>query len=140
MPVFKGIIASQGVSIAPLIRYIVKTVEDLDITYCEFSTREEIRLDVALEKYIELLSEIKKKAPESERELLEAYELMGQSLVDEVKDIVRSENICSELAVKRVYLKYRDSFRESGSSLIALREADLRSIASSLIKIPHGLH
>ncbi|MCC6035068.1 MAG: phosphoenolpyruvate--protein phosphotransferase [Desulfurococcaceae archaeon] len=138
MPVFKGIIASQGVSIAPLIRYIVKTVEDLDITYCEFSTREEIRLDVALEKYIELLSEIKKKAPESERELLEAYELMAQSLVDEAKDIVRSENICSELAVKRVYLKYRDSFRESGSSLIALREADLRSIASSLIKYLMG--
>jgi phosphotransferase system enzyme I (PtsI) len=138
LPVFKGIIASQGVSIAPLIRYIVKTVEDLDITYCEFSTREEIRLDVALEKYIELLSEIKKKAPESERELLEAYELMAQSLVDEAKDIVRSENICSELAVKRVYLKYRDSFRESGSSLIALREADLRSIASSLIKYLMG--
>lgn len=138
MPVFKGIIASQGVSIAPLIRYIVKTVEDLDITYCESSTREEIRLDVALEKYIELLSEIKKKAPESERELLEAYELMAQSLVDEAKDIVRSENICSELAVKRVYLKYRDSFRESGSSLIALREADLRSIASSLIKYLMG--
>jgi len=138
LPVFKGIIASQGVSIAPLIRYIVKTVEDLDITYCESSTREEIRLDVALEKYIELLSEIKKKAPESERELLEAYELMAQSLVDEAKDIVRSENICSELAVKRVYLKYRDSFRESGSSLIALREADLRSIASSLIKYLMG--
>lgn len=138
MPVFKGIIASQGVSIAPLIRYIIKTVEDLDITYCEFSTREEIRLDVALEKYIELLSEIKKKAPESERELLEAYELMAQSLVDEAKDIVRSENICSELAVKRVYLKYRDSFRESGSSLIALREADLRSIATSLIKYLMG--
>jgi phosphotransferase system enzyme I (PtsI) len=138
LPVFKGIIASQGVSIAPLIRYIIKTVEDLDITYCEFSTREEIRLDVALEKYIELLSEIKKKAPESERELLEAYELMAQSLVDEAKDIVRSENICSELAVKRVYLKYRDSFRESGSSLIALREADLRSIATSLIKYLMG--
>jgi len=134
LPVFKGIIASQGISIAPLVKYIVKAIEDLEITHCEFSTHEESRLDAALEKYIELLSEIKKNAPESERELLEAYELMAQSLVDEAKEVVRCENTCSELAVKKVYLKYRDFFRESGSSLIALREADLRSIATSLIK------
>ena len=138
MRVFKGIIASQGVSIAPIVKYVVRVIEDLEITHCERGVREEERLDVALEKYIELLSEIKKEAPESERELLEAYELMAQSLVDEAREVVQSENACSELAIKKVYLKYRDSFRESGSSLIALRESDLRNIATSLIKYVMG--
>jgi len=136
--VFKGIIASQGVSIAPIVKYVVRVIEDLEITHCERGVREEERLDAALEKYIELLSEIKKEAPESERELLEAYELMAQSLVDEAREVVQSENACSELAIKKVYLKYRDSFRESGSSLIALRESDLRNIATSLIKYIMG--
>jgi phosphotransferase system enzyme I (PtsI) len=138
LPTFKGTIASQGISIAPIIKYLVESIEDLEVSDCRFNTDEEARLDDALEKYIVLLSETKKFAPETEREMLEAYELIAQSLVEETKELARNEKICAELALKKVYLKYRESFKSSESSLIALREADLRSVAASLANYLRG--
>lgn len=75
--------------------------------------------------------------PKEEREIVEAQILILDSLVQEAQEIVRSEGVCAEWAVKQVYEKY-SSLLASGGELFALRAQDLRDLANRLVAILRG--
>lgn len=54
------------------------------------------------------------------------------------KDIAQNESICSESAIKKIYLKYRESFKSNRSNLNSFREEVPRSIATFLINYLTG--
>ncbi len=138
---YKGIVASEGIAIGSVYLYeeediLRKVPVDCKITNIQ---DEALRLKNALTKYKEHLNSLKQLLPPAENTLLNAYEQMAEALVNEALELMNSTKICAELSIKKIYEKYSEMFRESGSGLIALRESDLRNIASTLIKFLIGL-
>ncbi len=136
MKVYRGLIASEGVAVGLLTKYGFTNALSSVPSNCPVSNVdfEVSRLEKALSEFNEYLDGLKKTLPESERELLNAHEAMAEALVSEAVSHVVEENICGELAVKKVFEKYSELFRESGSGLIALRAGDLRNIASAIVE------
>ncbi|MCX8199443.1 MAG: phosphoenolpyruvate--protein phosphotransferase [Sulfolobales archaeon] len=136
MRVYRGLIASEGVAVGPLTKYGFIDALSSVPSNCPTSNSyfEVSRLEKALSKFKEYLVSLKKTLPESEHELINAHEVMAEALVNEAASHVVEEGVCGELAVKRVFEKYSDLFKESGSGLIALRAGDLRNIASAIVE------
>ncbi|MET1159342.1 MAG: phosphoenolpyruvate--protein phosphotransferase [Thermoprotei archaeon] len=136
MKKYKGLVASEGIALGKAFLYEVADVLNNVPDNCkvEDTGREIKRLTKALEDYKAYLKALEDALPRSEKELIEAYNLMAEALIDEATDLVKKEKICAELAVKITYEKYSRMFRESGSELIALRETDLKSIASGIVE------
>jgi len=68
-----------------------------------------------------------------EKDLVDALELIVENIVQEALDLVNAEKICSSLAIKKVYEKYAELLRSTGSQLFAVREADLRVAVEMLL-------
>ncbi len=134
--VYRGLIASEGVAIGPLTKYGFIDALSFIPSNCLINDKdfEVSKLEKALSKFKEYLYGLKKALPESEHDLLNAHEAMAEALVNEAVSYVVEESICGELAVKKVFEKYSELFKESGSGLIALRAGDLRNIASTIIE------
>jgi len=131
--VFKGLVVSQGVVGGPLL--VIKRadlLEHLPGGEPEDVEAEAARLRKAGEALREKLEELARILPEGEREVVEAQLLMLDSLVSEAEEVVRSERVRAEHAVKRVYEKYAELL-ESGGELFALRAQDLRDLARRLV-------
>ncbi|MEM4561775.1 MAG: phosphoenolpyruvate--protein phosphotransferase [Desulfurococcaceae archaeon] len=134
--VFRGIPVSEGIVASNVVKYsspavLLDSIAEAD---CRAGENEEQRLLNALETFKSYVRGVMEFVDESERELLQAYILMAEALVNECIEIIGSEKVCGELAIKRVYEKYSTMLKSAKSSLIAWREADLREIALSLIK------
>ncbi|MCD6301823.1 MAG: phosphoenolpyruvate--protein phosphotransferase, partial [Staphylothermus sp.] len=56
------------------------------------------------------------------------------------KELILNEKSCSANAVKKIYEKYDELLSQSGSKLINLRRADLKSLAMQLISYIMGMH
>ncbi|MEM4527663.1 MAG: phosphoenolpyruvate--protein phosphotransferase [Desulfurococcaceae archaeon] len=126
---FRGIPVSEGIVASETIKYGLSTTLLDAIADCKAGENEEQRLLNALEVFKGYVEKVMEMVNESEKELLQAYILMAEALVNESIEIVSSEEICGELAIKRVFEKYSAMLRSAGSGLIAMREADLREIA-----------
>jgi len=137
---YRGVPASEGIGIGSIRVYGYIDILSTIPSDCKAKDKslEEAKLSRALSKYKDYLASLKRVLPPTDWELLDAYELMADALVNEAVEEVRSRGVCSELAIKAVYEKYSKMFRESGSELIALRESDLKSIASSLVELVSG--
>jgi len=105
---------------------VFKGIPALD---CKASERELERLNEAFEKYKTRMSELLGVIDESERDLIQAYVLMAETLVCEAREIVENSDLYGGLAFKQVLDKYLVLMEESGSELIALRKSDLVDIA-----------
>ncbi|HWQ17828.1 MAG TPA: phosphoenolpyruvate--protein phosphotransferase [Sulfolobales archaeon] len=137
MSIFRGLIASGGLTLAPAIRYIRLNPLDLVPRGCsvEDKTLELKALETAKRKYINELEELRSLLPEGEKDIVDAYELIAENLISEAADVIRNENICAALAIKKIFDKYAELLEKSQSQLFALRVADLKDIASALIGI-----
>lgn len=100
---------------------VFKGIPALD---CKASERELERLNEAFEKYKTRMSELLGVIDESERDLIQAYVLMAETLVCEAREIVENSDLCGGLALKQVLDKYLVLMEKSGSELIALRKSD----------------
>lgn len=69
----------------------------------------------------------------ADKELVDAIESIVESIAQEALEAVNNERICSGLAIKKVYEKYAEILRSTGSQLFAFREADLRVAAELLL-------
>jgi len=138
---YRGIIASEGIAIGPAYLYEEEDILRRIPVDCKIINLQDeaSRLRNALRRYKEHLDSLKQLLPPTEHNLLNAYEYMAEALADEALELMNSAKICAELSIKKIYEKYSEMFRESGSGLIALRESDLRNIASTLIKFLMGL-
>jgi phosphotransferase system enzyme I (PtsI) len=131
--VFKGLVVSQGVAEGPLL--VIRRVDPLEhLPGGEPGDveAEAARLRKAGEVLRGRLEELARILPEGERGVVEAQLLMLDSLVSEAEEVIRSERVRAEHAVKRVYEKYAELL-ESGSELFALRAQDLRDLARRLV-------
>lgn len=133
MLIYRGIVASEGLAIGYIWRLIHRDIDTIP-GVCEARDPELecSKISRALERYREQLDRLRENLPE-ETELLEAYGLIAETIAQEAMDLVRSSNMCGELAVKKIYERYSEILKRGGG-LISLREADLRGIASELIK------
>jgi phosphoenolpyruvate-protein phosphotransferase len=136
MKVFKGVPAAEGYAVAPL--SLLKQVDALSKIPSECRARsveeERSRLERALSSTLAYFESFRCSLPQSEQELIAALEEIAKAIVSEALEEVSSSGVCAELAVKRVYERYAELFKTSGSSLIALRADDLRSLASTLVE------
>ncbi|MEM1831202.1 MAG: phosphoenolpyruvate--protein phosphotransferase [Thermosphaera sp.] len=133
MQSFKGIIASPGISIGKLEVYNPVRLEDFIPLDCRYSVDTNKKVAFALNKYVEYLNEIKQFSKSVDESLLEAYELLGEALLQEGLELAISKNICIEKALVEVYGKYSKMLSEAGSELFQARESDLKQITSDLL-------
>jgi len=94
-------------------------------------------LNNKVNNYLEFIKNERKELKEI-NDILNAYLLIADSIVEEAIDKIKSDNVCAELAVKVIIEKYIQKLRESGSELISMRVDDLIDIESQLIRIMLG--
>lgn len=135
LKIVKGIIASPGLALGEIRVYeeidVIGQVEDK--CYTSDPKRDIKALEDAYNEVLSILEYLSKTAPQEEKELIEAQKMMLESLVEEAKEAILSDKLCSATAVKVIYKKYDQLLSQSGSELIQLRRADLRSLATRLI-------
>ncbi|MEM4452444.1 MAG: phosphoenolpyruvate--protein phosphotransferase [Thermosphaera sp.] len=137
MKVFNGLVASPGIAIG-----VLRTLEDklpLDINKIEPCTTENPEKEVALlrEAKSKVLKELVSLAFE-DKELLEAFMLILENLVDEAEELVFKSRLCGLNAIINTYTKYDQLLAVSGSELINLRRSDLKSLVSYLVTYLKG--
>ena len=141
MKILKGLVASEGLTLAPATKYT--PVDPLHIIPQDCKATdialELASLENAKRKYSSDLEELRSSLPESEWSIVEAYKLIAESIAGEAAELVESEGLCATLAIKRILDNYVKLLEESRSQLFTLRERDLKGIASALIGIIYGL-
>ena len=137
MIVLKGIPASEGVAVSQVFKYFSKGSIEVP-KECKATDKELEKLDSSLERYRKYLSELLNIVEESERDLIQAYIMIAETLVNEAKEAVVSGGVCGELALKQVLDKYLALMDQSGSELFALRKSDLIDIALALTELMHS--
>jgi len=140
--IYRGLVASPGLTysaIAVLKRKVVlegaiesEKVRDVNA--------EVDRLERAKKRLMEELEKLKESAPEEEKDLLDAEVMMLEALVAEATELILSEGIRAEVAVKNVFERYAKQLKEASSSTIALRVHDLEDLATRLIGILMGVY
>jgi phosphoenolpyruvate-protein phosphotransferase len=130
---YHGLPASPGIIIAKAKKYIRANLLDLVPVNC---TSTNIPAEVS--KINHALMEARKQLENmrsfyAEKELIDALGYIVESIVQEALELVNNEKICSSLAVKRIYEKYAEMLRSTGSQLFAFREVDLRVAAELLL-------
>ncbi len=139
---YRGLVASPGLTcstIAVLKRKVV--LESIDKGEKVHDVSAEVdRLERAKKRLVEELEKLRESAPENERDLLDAEIMMLEALVAEATELVLSEGIRAEVAVKKVFERYARQLKEASSSTIALRVHDLEDLATRLIGILMGVY
>jgi phosphotransferase system enzyme I (PtsI) len=135
--IFKGIPVAEGVAVSLASKYYPRASVEVP-PECRAGEKDLEKLSGALERYKRYLSELLKIVDESERDLVQAYSLIAETLVGEARELVEDNSVCGELALKRVLDKYIDLMEESGSELFALRKNDLMDVALTLIEYMSG--
>ncbi|MEM4490081.1 MAG: phosphoenolpyruvate--protein phosphotransferase [Desulfurococcaceae archaeon] len=133
MKIYHGLPASPGVVIAPAKRYIRTSLLDRVPEVCVVRD-----MSIEVETINHALANAKKHLDNMrntyvEKDLVDALELIVENIVQEALDLVNAEKICSSLAIKKVYEKYAELLRSTGSQLFAVREADLRVAVEMLL-------
>ncbi len=131
-------VASPGIAIGK-----ATVLKKVDVLAVPSETRavdvgvESERLRRAGEVLAGKLSALKELLPRQEQEIVEAQQLMLESLVSEALELVSQAGYSAEYAVRSVYEKYSEMLRQ-GSELFALRAQDLRDLASRLVALLQG--
>ncbi|MEM3938437.1 MAG: hypothetical protein QW373_07615 [Desulfurococcaceae archaeon] len=73
-----------------------------------------------------------------DKELLEAFMLILENLVDEAEELVFKSRLCGLNAIINTYIRYDQLLAVSGSELINLRRSDLKSLVSYLVTYLKG--
>ena len=140
LKIIKGIIASPGLATGEV--YVYEKIDYLTrIKHDCYTLDPRHDIDIlkrAYEKVIKDLDQLSKSLSKKEVDLIEAQKLMLEALVNEAKELISSERLCSAQAVKKIYEKYDDLLSKSGSELINLRRADLRALALRVISYIMG--
>ncbi len=140
--IYSGVIASEGIAIGFIFVYTPTIILDKVKGPCTIDnvSVEILKLSRALEEYKKYLGSLQQISSSVARDILDAYELIAETITNEALELVKSNKVCGEFAVKVIYERYSEMLRQSKSELIALRESDLKSIASSLIEniLRHG--
>lgn len=134
MKTYRGLIASPGIAIALIKKYayIDALSKVPEICIAADPSVETSKVTHALLKVKERLASMR--SPYAEQELIDALGFIAEGIVQEALSLINSDKICGSLAIKKVYEKYAEIIKTSGSQLFALREADLKTITEMLIK------
>lgn len=134
MKIYRGLPVSPGITIARIKKYSRVNLLDLIPVNCtSIDTSTEIfKINQALIEARKQLDNMR--TSYTEKDLVDALESIVESIVQEALELVSNEGICSSLAVKKVYEKYAEILRSTGSQLFAFREVDLRVAAELLLK------
>ncbi|QOJ79240.1 phosphoenolpyruvate--protein phosphotransferase [Infirmifilum lucidum] len=134
----KGVVASPGIAIgkANVLRKVDVLAVPLEARAVDVGVESE-RLRRAGEVLAGKLSALKELLPKQEQEILEAQQLMLESLVSEALELVSQAGYSAAYAVRSVYEKYSEMLKQ-GSELFALRAQDLRDLASRLVTLLQG--
>lgn len=133
MKTYHGLPASPGITIARARKYARVNLLNLVPEDCA-----SIDVSVEASRINHALMEAKRQLENmrsiyAEKELVDALGYIVESIAQEALELVNSERICSSLAVKRIYEKYAEMLRSTGSQLFAFREVDLRVAAELLL-------
>lgn len=129
----KGTGASAGIGIG---KVVILKEEILNIAKKAVSDTEAeaVRFDEAVKKSIAdisvLAEEMTAKIGEKEAEILNGHLMLLQDpmLTDEIKNLIKTDGMCSEFAVETVCNNYADVFASMDDELMQQRAADMRDI------------
>lgn len=129
----KGTGASAGIGIG---KVVILKEEILNIAKKAVSDTEAeaVRFDEAVKKSIAdisvLAEEMTAKIGEKEAEILNGHLMLLQDpmLTDEIKNLIKTDGVCSEFAVETVCNNYADVFASMDDELMQQRAADMRDI------------
>jgi len=144
MKIIKGIAVSSGIAIGRAFIYI-NSIPSVQTRPIENSSEELERLESAFENLEQHLAEYKdnvsKKLGKDQAEIFEAHRMMlhDPAFRDEIQNIIRSDRICAEAAVKLVSDRLQATFDAMQDEFFRARANDIKDITSQIIRILCGL-
>ncbi|WKX02518.1 phosphoenolpyruvate--protein phosphotransferase [Candidatus Mycoplasma mahonii] len=139
----KGIGASSGVSLAKVFEFIEKEIK---ITKTEADPKEElIKLDKAILETIDQIKKIKlvalKNLGEGEAAIFDAHIQVASdpTMIDEIKELIKSENINAIFATDNISKKYFDMFANMDDAYMKERAADIKDVSKRIINSLAGV-
>ena len=139
-----GIPASRGICIGPVFPFVR---EELRVeSYCVEDTQAEIvRLDAAIDKAIDQISQIYKKAlteaSKADAEIFQAHRMILEDpeLLKEVKSKIQKESICAEFAMMTIAQSFSDMMAAMQDEYFKARATDIMDVGNRVLRILLGV-